>query len=82
MTNREAKETLQATLGLIGVALLKTTLEELAKDDENRPVTTFLDRYRESVEIACDCIDIVGDNQMEIEKKVDGDKHDGRSEND
>ena len=69
MTNEEAKETLQLVQGILGLAMMKEIMAELTEEDESkRPVQTLLNRFRESVKIACDCIDIVGDSGMEIEE--------------
>lgn len=71
MENQEAKDTLQAMSGLLGLALLKDITMESVKDDETKPVTTLMTRFREAVQIACDAIDVM-DERLNIEKKDDG----------
>lgn len=71
LSNQEAKDTLQAMSGLLGLALLKEITMESIKDDETKPVTTLMTRFRYAVQIACDAIDLM-DERLSIEKKDDG----------
>lgn len=71
MENQEAKDTLMAMSGLLGLALLKDITMESVKEDETKPVTTLMTRFREAVQIACDAIDVM-DERLNIEKKDDG----------
>lgn len=71
MENQEAKDTLMAMSGLLGLALLKDITMESVKEDKTKPVTTLMTRFREAVQIACDAIDVM-DERLNIEKKDDG----------
>lgn len=69
MTNIEAKDTLNAMMGLMSLALMKEQFKEIG--EEEQPTTTLINRFREAVKIACDAIDVM-DEHLSIEKKDDG----------